>query len=429
MFNLKKRKSGIIDYKSDILIYDYETVCGAAPEIDLPEEYMLAADKIPTCRDQQTTGQCVCFTAAGLLEIFHSIKTGQRKLYSTTYMYGRHRSPGERTMEGFNDEKFLKKMTLLGSIPNEKMPKLYEVPEAYDIVQNLENLDELDREAIETKIGGFVSFKTGDFKKRLNQVKEALIKYQLPLFGVFSMMGGKHAVPIIGWDKKHFYIMNSWGESYGKKGIGRVAYSNFERAHLVLDADDFPPFPFIDLPEEHWAYHAAYRCYNAGIINGIDSEHFAPEAELTLAQIAQALYKLAQQLAHFHNKTFEETKYNRCRLDEKLWYYKAMNYCYWKGIISNVADADKPLSRADFCDIIIAFIETHCKSKKILNCTELPMSFKDVNEDDEPISKCFSLQLINGIDENTFDPEGHLLRGQMCQIIYKLIRLIEKYEA
>ena len=38
-------------------------------------------------------------------------------------------------------------------------------------------------------------------------------------------------------------------------------------------------------------------------------------------------------------KIFEETKYNRCRLDEKLWYYKAMNYCYWKGIISNVADA------------------------------------------------------------------------------------------
>ena len=426
----RKKGKGVVDKKPSILQYDYEVVCGssAADYSSLPESYMLPEDRIPTCRDQGFTGQCTCFCAAGILEIFDLIKTGERKMFSTTYPYGRHRSPDIRGMYGMWEENLLRRMTLLGTVPLEDFPELLEAPEAYDAVYNAPNLEELDRKAIETKFGGYVAIKDGDFTLRCNKVKEAIIRYQIPAYGVFQMDGMGHAVPIVGWDSKKFYYMNSWGPSYGDNGLCGSKYNKFKRAYIVFDDGDFPLFPFTDIAEEHWAYHAAYRCYNAGIIKGVDDTHFAPESDLTLAQIAQIIYNLAKAVAAFKNEKFIDTKYDQCKLDKDLWYYKAMNYCYWKDIIVDLSNPDGTITRAEFCDIISSFIETHCFSKAIAKCTILPMSFEDVEQTDTAIAKCFSLQLINGFDEKTFKPEDTLLRGQTCQIIYKLIKLIEMYE-
>ena len=38
-----------------------------------------------------------------------------------------------------------------------------------------------------------------------------------------SALGG-HAVKIIGWGEDHWLVMNSWNETWGDKGLFRIAY-------------------------------------------------------------------------------------------------------------------------------------------------------------------------------------------------------------
>lgn len=59
------------------------------------------------------------------------------------------------------------------------------------------------------------------------------------------------------------------------------------------------------------------------------------------------------------------------------------------------------------------------------------MPFTDVSVEDanfNAIQNCFSLGIINGVEEDKFCPNDSLNRAQLCQMIYKLIKQIELYE-
>lgn len=47
---------------------------------------------------------------------------------------------------------------------------------------------------------------------------------------------------------------------------------------------------FSDVPTTHWAYQYVESCYEKGLIDGVGDGRFAPEGELTSAEIAQILY-------------------------------------------------------------------------------------------------------------------------------------------
>lgn len=436
------RKSGVLEETPSILLYDYETLCSSSSkEVEIPDEYMLPKDRIPTCRDQGTTGQCTAFATAGILEILNYIETGERILFSTGYIYGRHRKQGLRTVEGMFSSSLMKYLTLLGSIPNEMMPQIWENPEAYDLVHN-SDLDELDAIAQKTHIESYIQLKNlqGHLDKTIRNIKEALIKYQIPIFGDIKMYDGGHAICIVGWDKKKFYYMNSWGESYGKKGICSFEPKDLRDAYLFLDAKNTPEFPFKDVAKEHWAYHPILRCYSAGIINGIDETHFSPDTILTKAHVAQALYKFAQKWALFNGEEFVDSKYIISYKDvtSDKWFYKAINYCVSKGLFnksSNSFNPDGSLRRGDFCKVIFDFMKTHAvesRFKKALleNVGSIP--FEDVSKDDinyDAVTRCYSLGLINGVSETKFMPDASLTRAHLCQIVYKAIKLLEEYEA
>ena len=441
----KKRLPGILEEKQSLLLYDYETVCcGASPksEVEIPEEFMLPEDRIPTCRDQKTTGQCAAFATAGILEVLNYIETGERTLYSTTYIYGRHRKASLRAGVGTLPSSLFKYLTFLGSVPNDVMPELYENPKAYDFVR-AQDINALDRMASKTKISGYICLKDkqGNIEKSLENIKRALLKYQIPVFGDISMYGGAHAIAIVGWDKKKIYYMNSWGRTVGKNGICSFKPSVFRNAYLLLDAKNMPTFPFVDVPEEHWAYYAINRCYNAGVISGVDNTHFAPDSELTRAHIAQALYNYAQKWSVFNGKEFIDanTTIKFADVTPDKWFYKAVNYCVSKGIFSKTGSLfspDETLTRGEFCKVIFEFIRAHAtcrRYKEMLSCDieKIAVNFKDVSkydEDYEAIMRCYYLGLINGVTATEFMPDNSLTRAHLCQIIFKSIKLLEEYE-
>ena len=439
-----RHKPGILDEKPSPLLYDYETLCGssASNDIEIPEEFMLPQDRIPTCRDQKTTSQCAAFATAGILEILNYVETNERTLFSTTYIYGRHRKYGLRTVTGTFLSSLLTYLTFLGSVPNDMMPQLYENPKAYDFVRE-QDINALDRIASKTRIAGYVSLKDkhGNAERSIENIKKALLKYQIPILGGIKCFDGKHAIAIVGWDKTRVYYMNSWGLTAGKKGICSFRPNVFCEAYLLLDAKNMPTFPFVDVPEEHWAYHAINRCYSAGIINGIDSNHFSPDTPLTRAHIAQALYNYAQKWSVFNGKEFVDanTVINLVDVTPEKWFYKAVNYCVSKGIFNKTGSLfspDETLSRSEFCKVIFEFMRIHATGKKYkeilaYDMEKIAVDFEDVSkydEDYEAIMHCYHLGLINGVTATKFMPNNSLTRAHLCQIIYKSIKLLEEYE-
>jgi hypothetical protein len=438
------QKAGILNEKPSLLLYDYETLCcsSAIDKIKIPEKFMLPEDRIPTCRNQGTTGQCAAFATAGILEILNYLETGERRLFSTTYIYGRHRKSSLRTVEGMFVSSLMKHLTLLGSIPNDMMPQIWENPNAYDLVHN-SNLKELDEIAQKTHIATYIKLKDkhGNIDKSIQNIKAALFEYSIPVFGDIKMDGAGHAICIVGWDKNYIYYMNSWGTSYGDKGICKFKPEKLRDAYLLLDAKNAPVFPFVDVPEDHWAYHAISRCYGAGIINGIDATHFAPDNVLTKAQVSQALYNLVHKYSDFNGVNFVDAKDTIAFSDvnKKQWFYKAINYCVNKKIFlekNGEFAPDACVTRGEFCRIVHAYINGHCDTKKIskelakIKCNSMP--FIDVLKGEkiyEDILVCYALGIINGIDDTHFMPNGLLSRAHLCQMIYKLIKIIEEIEA
>jgi len=428
---------GLLEETPSVLLYDYDTLCKTSENVEIPETFMLNPEEIPDCRNQKTTGQCAAFTTAGILQILWFKETGERIQFSTTYPYGRHRKKSERNIEGMFPFQLVKRLCSLGSIPNELMPELVDVPNAYDLVHNHQYLDKLDEIAEKSKIDTYVSFCWADESRRAREMKEAILKYRVPLFANIEISGGNHAVPIIGWDKNKWYYMNSWGESVGDKGICSVKDKRLSYAILLLDAKNTPPFPFTDVSDEHWASKAIKRCFGAGLINGVDETHFMPAKLLTRAQICQVLYKLAQKYANINGKEFVDVKTNVNYNDvpREHWAYNAVKYCYGKKVYVVYGVnfmPDETLRRDEFCGIICNFVKEHCSAKKLKNIETKDISFVDVDKNNvyyDAICKCYSLGLINGVDETHFAPETCLTRAHLCQIIYKLIKVIEDYEA
>lgn len=441
---MTKHKAGILNEKPSLLLCDYETLCCSSTNSleKIPESFMLPKDRIPTCRNQGTTGQCTAFATAGILEILNYLETGERTLFSTTYIYGRHRRSALRTTEGMYVSLLMKHLTLLGSIPNEMMPQIWENPNAYDLVHS-SNLEELDEIAQKTHIAAYIRLKDmqGNKQKSIQNIKRALLQYNIPIFGDIKMGNAGHAICIVGWDKEKIYYMNSWGETYGNKGICSFTMRDELRdAYLLLDAKNTPKFPFVDVSENHWAYHAISRCYSAGIINGIEDTRFAPDSVLTKAQVSQALYNLAKKHSDFNGKEFTDLKdiIAFSDVDKNQWFYKAINYCVNKQIFiekNGEFYPDGGITRGEFCRVVNAYINGHCETNKIsnqvkkTNCNSMP--FIDVLKGEkiyEDILVCYALGIINGIDETHFAPNGTLTRAQLCQMIYKLIKIIEEVE-
>ncbi|WP_249313875.1 S-layer homology domain-containing protein [Congzhengia minquanensis] len=439
-FALKKiqmrHSAGSLYEKPSALLYEYGAVC-KSDDLEIPKSFRLPKDRIPDCRNQKTTGQCTCFALTGILQILWYLETGEWIQFSTTYAYGRHRASTERRMEGLYPFSLVKRACFLGSVPNEMMPELYEVPLAYDFVQNHPDLDKLDEVASATKIKTYIGFCSADKEKRTEEIKRAILKYQIPVFGNFRMCGAYHAVPIIGWDEKKWYYMNSWGTTYGENGICSSKYDTLTYAILLLDEKNSPVFPFTDVADEHWGSKAIRRCYGAGIINGIDATHFNPEGVLTRAQICQTLYKLAIKFTEANGEIFEDpyTLVTYSDVMPEHWFYNAVRYCSSKLLISEKHDnyfcPDEALTRGEFCNAIWNFIQLVCKSKDMINPSLTKMPFKDIADNDKfynEIQICYSLGIINGIEKDKFCPDESLNRAQMCQMIYKLIKQIEVYE-
>ena len=126
---------------------------------------------------------------------------------------------------------------------------------------------------------GYINLKDRTKKKTFENIKKALLKYGLPLYG--EMVG--HGV--IFCECKGDYVL--YRDSDGSKNLKKLHYKDVKESYLFIMAEKKK---FIDVPDNHWAKKSIEYCVEKGYMQGVDEDSFDPNKPLTRAEIAQILY-------------------------------------------------------------------------------------------------------------------------------------------
>ena len=286
-FGLRKDKKKLLDYNGEFRCSSTST--------ELPTEFMLDKQYVPDCRDQGSVGSCVGFAITNIMQILNYKETGKRDRFSAGYVYGKCRDEDD-IYQGMFIRKTLDYLIKTGACfevdfsRNEEMTLIREL---------IDKQPELDEKAYPYRIRGYEIYNKASRKEKNNQIKSAIMNYNVPILASTDYYREPHAICIIGWSDKldKWYIMNSWGEYVGDKGICKIDYNSIDGGYLLLDEKNSNVLmPFCDVSEDKWYYKAVQHVYNAGLMNGTGEKTFEPERPITRAEMAQALVNLCKKL-------------------------------------------------------------------------------------------------------------------------------------
>jgi hypothetical protein len=215
-----ERKYGCLESPKDLR--DYRPY-GLVSSTCLPTEYSLSNT---TIKDQGTVNSCVAHALSSMLEKKTNIN------FSTAWIYG-YRPDDYYQGEGMYPREALKTLLNKGAVKNSDFNFNIEMTNAKKIVDN--DIDKLENLASSYKIDGYARLSSNDEIKTWLYTKNTPVPIaiatdnlvlddnniiQIPK--IYPSSG--HAIIVIGWNETGFIIQNSWGESWGDKGLAILPY-------------------------------------------------------------------------------------------------------------------------------------------------------------------------------------------------------------
>ena len=288
------KNNGVINSVSPIRDYEYSAINGST-EKNFPIEYTVKYTGAEI-KDQGNYPFCVACALATVLEAWIQKIYGENIIISETFNFGALRKDA-LAINGMIHSEALKMQTEIGSVSKDIFDVVLGMPEIYNEIQKISGLFE---EAKKWRFANYVKLNNGDTKtgrQKDLEIKDALTKYDVPLFAISPHhFGGSHAIAIIGWDDNSdsYIIKNSWGESYGDKGNAKIPKSEIREVYLLL----YEPIklPFTDVKEDDWFYDYVKQAYLSGIINGKTETTFEPNMNITRAEAATMISRLENKI-------------------------------------------------------------------------------------------------------------------------------------
>ena len=280
--------------------YDFDVLKKTLPIKDVSniERFAISEEKLPEVLNQGNVQCCIACVISEILSVMNSDK------YSVSYIYGKHRNE-DSVNPGMLAESALKSMLNYGSIPYEIFPQLVEMPEAKEIVEAHPQWDSL---AEKSKIKGYCRIRWNGDAEKLENIKLALINYQIPLLAISrSGFGASHCILIYGFEVKngepYIMIQNSWGKEYGKNGRASVQLSKIDHVYLLFE--EKIEIPFEDVSENDWFYKSVKNMYLQGYINGRSETEFCPNGTMTRAEVCTLIDRILKRQDEIHQAEFE----------------------------------------------------------------------------------------------------------------------------
>ena len=173
------------------------------------------------------------------------------------------------------------------------------------------------------------------------------------------------------------------GEKYAAPQ-GRITYFN----------------PFTDIKTTNWAFNYVINLYEDGIINGTSATTYTPDAKLTWAQALKLL------LVSSGDLKAEDAV-------EADWAKNTIAKAVELALVDADADGNEAITRLAFCQV----------AAKLNKMAESKTDSKFIDCADGYVMALVDAKVIDGMTENTFEPDGLLTRAQIAKIIYLLNEL------
>ena len=153
----------------------------------------------------------------------------------------------------------------------------------------------------------------------------------------------------------------------------------------------------------HWSYDNVMALYDGGFIKGVSETEFAPDRAITLYETVLLAMRTSG-------------------CDENLWQEKLTEL----GMADYIADANEPVSREKFCDVIMKF---YLELKGPYSVTVDYNAYNDFDSISAEFILCVwgakALNLMKGDTNGNFNPQNTLTRGEAATVINRYHLMIK----
>ncbi len=166
--------------------------------------------------------------------------------------------------------------------------------------------------------------------------------------------------------------------------------------------------PFTDVKEDVWYYDYVMEMARDEIIKGMTATTFEPDGQLTRAQTAMLLYRIAGEPAVEGTASFTDVA-------KDIWYAKAVAWAEKEGVVNGMTkttfEPEGKVTRAQFVTMLYRF------AGKPENKTA--STFTDVKDGwyKDAVAWAETTKIVNGMTETTFEPDGTCTRAQAAKIL------------
>ena len=174
---------------------------------------------------------------------------------------------------------------------------------------------------------------------------------------------------------------------------------------------------FRDVSEDAWYYEYVTWAAELGLVNGMGNGIFAPEADLTRAQMVQLLANFSgADLSAYHYQVFND-------VSADAWYGPCIAWAYECGYINGVGGGafapDALISRQDLCTILMRYMES-CGYYAGAQVTTYADDYRIADYAKEAVYYCSYMGLVQGIGNNTFSPCAAATRAEAATIMCRM---------
>ncbi|MCX7709974.1 MAG: S-layer homology domain-containing protein [Clostridia bacterium] len=207
-----------------------------------------------------------------------------------------------------------------------------------------------------------------------------------------------------------------------------AAFSSIPATYADQGTDGTGSAKFNDI-KGHWAEKTINRMADLGIVNGVGNNAFQPDASMTKCQFAALLHKtLDLQIKYFRapdiTEVFKDVKnedWHACKLYDLV----------AVGIVDDKAvfKPDSPITREEMAHYIVNAYKYKNGSISQGEFTLLDQ-FKDKKDIslnlESDVSEAVRLKLLQGKENNLFQPKGISTRAEVTVVMERFMNLIEK---
>ena len=184
---------------------------------------------------------------------------------------------------------------------------------------------------------------------------------------------------------------------------------------LLISVSAFASVSFTDVDKDKWYYEAVEYVYTNGVMVGVTKTEFKPDATTNRAMVVAVLARLAK--ADFSDCT--KTDFVDVPVDS--WYGKSVIWAQKNGIVAGVDKTHfepmKDITREQMCVMLSNFLDF----MKLSTPNRTVEPFSDIDEVSswavKAVERLRKAGIVNGKENNTFDPQGNATRAEIAQII------------